>query len=96
MPVLEKKIGKKGEKLIADESINYIESIPNHSILPISLDITKLATNLRIDYQLKSHDSFHIAAAILTECRCFITRDEKLKRIKDILILTPEEFIELK
>jgi predicted nucleic acid-binding protein len=88
---------KKGEEQKAELALQAIESINNHDIVPLILSMVKLGTQLQIAYGLKTHDAFHIAAALLIKAEAYITRDDKIKRkVKELPILTPEELIKLK
>ena len=44
---------------------------------------------------VKPKDAFHVACAILSECDCFLTTDDRLLKYKDerIKIMSPIEFI---
>jgi len=70
-------------------SITYIEE---NSVI-----LYKAATFVK--QGLKAKDALHLACAIETKCRCFLTTDDaiqkKMKNIDEIEILNPIEFIRL-
>jgi predicted nucleic acid-binding protein len=58
--------------------------------------IIEYAENLRT-LGIKSRDALHVACAVYSESDCFLTTDRRLsnKRVKEIPILNPLDFIEL-
>ena len=69
----------------------FINSLPNSKICPVTYNIAKFAASLRADYNIKTPDSIHISTAYITKSDYFITNDISLKRINlkslDIIIL---------
>ena len=50
---------------------------------PVSRDVLMLSARLRADFRLKLLDAIHVATAQLSECKYFLTEDERLGRTLD-------------
>jgi len=57
-------------------------------IVPLSRDVVDLATEIRAQYNFKTPDSFHLAAAVISSCDVFLTNDQRLHRFTGITIET--------
>ena len=74
----------------SENAIYVIENLPNIFIIPVSLDIAKLAADLRIKYyktkerEISFIDSLHLATALLTGCRKLYSGDPDFKNIEEI------------
>jgi len=80
---------KKGKEK-AEQVLFYIQSLPNLEIVPVSAEIAMLAGKLRSKYRsniekkLTYFDCIHLATAIITQCRKFITGDRGFKDVKEV------------
>ncbi|MEM7819899.1 MAG: PIN domain-containing protein [Candidatus Aenigmatarchaeota archaeon] len=82
---------KKGKERM-EEILFYIQSLPNLEIIPVDAEIAILAGKLRSRYYKKIEkyltyfDCIHIATAIVTNCKKFITGDKGFRNIREIEI----------
>lgn len=70
-----------------------IETIPKVRIISPTKQICLLAAQLRAGYKLKTPDAIHLATAIDSGCDCFITNDDRLKKVAEIKILTLRDLL---
>lgn len=61
----------------------YYET-PNLQVLDLDVNISEYAAKLGYQYSLGLMDCFHLATAILGECKYFISNDKKLTRVEEI------------
>ena len=57
-------------------------------IFPLTRDVADLATEIRAQYNFKTPDSLHLAAAVISNCDIFMTNDQRLNRYTGIIIET--------
>jgi uncharacterized protein len=57
-------------------------------IFPLTRDVVDLATEIRAQYNFKTPDSPHLAAAVISNCDIFLTNDQRLNRFTGINIET--------
>ena len=57
-------------------------------IFPLTRDVVDLATEIRAQYNFKTPDSLHLAAAVISNCDIFLTNDQRLIRFTGINIET--------
>ena len=57
-------------------------------IFPLTRDVVDLATEIRAQYNFKTPDSLHLAAAVISNCDIFLTNDQRLNRFTGIIIET--------
>jgi predicted nucleic acid-binding protein len=57
-------------------------------IFPLTRDVVDLATEIRAQYNFKTPDSLHLAAAVISNCDVFLTNDHRLNRFTGISIET--------
>ncbi|MBO0798451.1 MAG: type II toxin-antitoxin system VapC family toxin [Blastocatellia bacterium] len=55
-------------------------------IVPLTRDIIDRATEIRAQYNFKSPDSIHLAAAVVAKCDVFLTNDHRLNRFTAVSI----------
>ena len=55
-------------------------------IVPLSREVIDLATMIRSRSGVKTPDSIHVEAAVVSGCDVFLTNDHRLDRINDILL----------
>ncbi|MBI3955297.1 PIN domain-containing protein [Candidatus Gottesmanbacteria bacterium] len=83
-----------GDKITMYTQERFLTSLPNLEIVPITWDIARLASKLRARYAfLKTPDALQIAASLLSGCNGFITNDEKLKQVKEIKVISFDDYI---
>jgi uncharacterized protein len=74
------------QALLQDFDDYFANSIAE--IFPLTRDVVDLATEIRAQYNFKTPDSLHLAAAIISNCDVFITNDQRLNRFTGITIET--------
>jgi predicted nucleic acid-binding protein len=57
-------------------------------IVRLTRDVVDLATEIRAQYNFKTPDSIHLAAAVISNCDIFLTNDHRLNRFTGITIET--------
>ncbi len=57
------------------------------TMLPISTEILRLATNLRADQRLKTPDAIHSATALTSGCDYLIANDTAFRRLDNIEVI---------
>src|SRR5262245_21701367 len=57
-------------------------------ILPLTRDVVDLATEIRAQYNFKTPDSLHLAAAVISNCDVFLTNDHRHNQFTGINIET--------
>jgi uncharacterized protein len=57
-------------------------------IFPLTRDVVDLATEIRAQYNFKTPDALHLAAAVISNCDVFLTNDQRLNRFTGISIET--------
>lgn len=73
----------------------FIKSLPNSEIYPVTYNVAKFAASLRADYNIRTPDSILISTAYITKSDCFITNDISLKKIslKDLDVMILNDYI---
>jgi predicted nucleic acid-binding protein len=55
-------------------------------IVPLARDVIDKATEIRAQFNFKTPDSLHLAAAVVSKCDVFLTNDQRLNRFTGITI----------
>lgn len=55
-------------------------------IVALSRQVIDYATKIRAEYEFRTPDSIHLAAALVSKCDVFLTNDYRLKRFAEITI----------
>ncbi len=55
-------------------------------IVPLTRDVVDKATEIRAQFNFKTPDSLHLAAAVVSRCDVFLTNDQRLNRFTGITI----------
>ena len=55
-------------------------------IVPLTRDVVDRATEIRAQFNFKTPDSLHLAAAVVSKCDVFLTNDQRLNRFTGIKI----------
>jgi len=74
------------QALLQDFDDYFANSIAE--IFPLTRDVIDLATEIRAQYNFKTPDAIHLAAAIISNCDVFMTNDQRLNRFTGISIET--------
>ena len=55
-------------------------------IVPLTRDVVDRATEIRAQFNFKTPDALHLAAAVIAKCDVFLTNDHRLRRFTNITI----------
>lgn len=80
-----------GRRDLIEDFLNLTTAL-NCPLMPITVDITKKAFQLRATYKsLKAMDALQLATALVMKCQVFITNDKRLRGIPGLTILIIDE-----
>ncbi|MHA1647328.1 MAG: type II toxin-antitoxin system VapC family toxin [Promethearchaeota archaeon] len=65
-----------------------------YKIIPVSLEVSQKGAKIRAKYNIKLPDALIVASLDLSETKILITLDKGLSKCSEILIMTPEKFVE--
>ena len=73
----------------------FINSLPNSRIYPVTYDIAKFAASLRAEYNMRTPDSILISTAYVMKSDYFITNDISLRKVKieDLNIIILDDYL---
>jgi predicted nucleic acid-binding protein len=81
-------------KIEAVEDYKYLlNNFPNLSIIDINQKIAIIGAGLRAKYKLKLPDALQLAGGITHNASLFITNDKKIKKVKEIKVVTLDELL---
>lgn len=60
-------------------------------LMPVTIQVAELAARLRVNYNLRTPDALHMAAAIVSGCGVFLTNDKDLKRVENVRVLVLDD-----
>jgi predicted nucleic acid-binding protein len=80
----------KGKEEEAERTLLDILSIRNLKVVDINVEIAKEGAKIRGKYKIKLPDALILSTCKLYDCS-LVTRDESLKKIKEIEVVVPEE-----
>ena len=72
------KVGRTG---IADMHFRFLERLPNLDIAPMTVEVARVAAELRAEHGLGTPDAIHLATARVAGATAFFTNDARLARI---------------
>lgn len=84
---------REGRADVVDSIEDFVTGLPNSIIFPVDMEISKLSAKIRGKYNLLVPDSIHIATSIINGCGLFITNDDAFKKIKEIKVLSLDDYI---
>jgi predicted nucleic acid-binding protein len=71
---------------------HVFSSYPNLELLPATMQVMELASDLRARYNLKTPDAIHLGTALCHGARAFVTNDEQMRQVGaeglEVLILS--------
>lgn len=79
-------------KPIRDGSLTLLQDFDDYfastitEIVPITRDVIDRATDIRAQFNFKTPDSIHLAAAVVSKCDVFLMNDHRLNRFSGISI----------
>ncbi len=81
----------KNEKIEANRFLN--SAILNFDVIPVNIDITQKAAQIRVQYGVKLPDAIIIASNINSNSDYFITFNKTMLKKLEIKVLSPIEFV---
>ena len=79
-----KPLRESNAKLLTDFDDYFLFTIAE--LIPLTRDIVDRATEIRAQFNFKTPDSLHLAAAMIAHCDVFFTNDQRLSRFTGIRI----------
>jgi len=87
-------IERTGDTLLTAEYEKFFQGLPHFSIIPVDWNLARLAAKLRATYSiLRTPDALQIAAALLEDCKVFVTNDRRLAKVRELTILILEDYV---
>ena len=85
---------KESNAAILNEYENVFQHLPNLEIIPVDWPLSRLTAKLRSRYlNIRTPDAIQVAAALLEDCPTFLTNDSKLKKIKELKVITLKDYL---
>ncbi len=72
---------------LAAQYMVVFRNFPNLSVIPVTDEVAERAALVRARYNVKAPDALHIATALLSGSRFFLTNDETLSSVEAIQVL---------
>jgi len=83
-----------GKDALADKFVEFLKNGKNLNLMEISVNTGEKAGRLRGKYPaLKTMDAVQISAALNAGVDAFLTKDKKLKQIKEIKVIVLKEYL---
>lgn len=71
----------------------FFHTIPNLDIILVDWHVARLASKLRATYRsIRLPDALQLSAPLLKNYPIFLTNDEKMKKVKEIEVVTLDEY----
>lgn len=78
---------RQGNRKLLQEFDDYFDS-KLLEVISLTRDVVDKATEIRAQFNFKTPDSLHLAAAVVSKCDVFLTNDHRLNRFTEITIET--------
>jgi hypothetical protein len=75
---------EQGDKQAVEDYSFVLKTFPNLTLRPIDESCSERASDLRPEYGVKPPDALQVATALTSYATCFVTNDDKLKRIREL------------
>lgn len=72
---------------------SVIQDSSTLSVVPLKRNVLLSAAALRARYSIKLPDALHLATAQITDCRFFLTNDNRFKSINNLQVLYLRDYI---
>lgn len=76
---------REGNLILLKDFDDYFENTIAEMI-SLTRDVVDKATEIRAQFNFKTPDSLHLAAAVVSRCNIFLTNDQRLNRFTGITI----------
>jgi len=85
---------KESNAAILSEYENVFQHLPNLKIVPVDWPLSRLTAKLRSQYpKIRTPDAIQVAATLLENYPIFLTNDSKLKKIKELKVITLKDYL---
>ena len=81
-----------GQQKVADDYGFLLRTFPNLTLRSIDDSCAEKAADLRAAYEIRPPDALQIGTAIVSSAGCFVTNDEKLKKVKEIEVILLKDY----
>ena len=81
-----------GQQKVADDYGFLLRTFPNLTLRSIDDSCAEKAADLRAAYGIRPPDALQIGTAIVSSAGCFVTNDEKLKKVKEIEVILLKDY----
>jgi len=83
-----------GDQFLISEYENVFLNMPGLTIVSIDWAVSRLTARLRAHYPtIRLPDLLQISASLLQGCNAFVTNDQQLKQVKEIQIISFNDFL---
>lgn len=72
---------------------SFIAGFPNFTLVPFDTEIAEKASYFRAQYDFRTPDAIHLATAFAGGAGAIIGNDKKWEKVKEIDVITLDEFI---
>lgn len=84
---------RENNSLLTERYKLLFENFPNLQVKEINENIADIASSLRANYNINTHDAIQIATSLEAKADIFITNDATLKKISEIKVLLLSEML---
>lgn len=78
---------------IADRYRRILSTTSDLTVWPITREVIEMTASLRARYRVRMLDAIHVSSAIVHGADCFVTNDEGLRRISEVLVLILADYL---
>jgi len=90
--VLAKPFEEENQKVV-DLYRVFLSTFPNLIVQDVDKSISVMAAKLRAKYRIRTPDAIFLATGMVNKADAYITNDVRLKKIKEIEVLTIDEIV---
>jgi predicted nucleic acid-binding protein len=83
---------EQGDKQAIEDYKFVLKTFPNLTLRPIDESCAEKASDLRAEYGVKPPDALQVATALTSHATCFVTNDDKLKRIRELDVVVLDDY----
>jgi len=82
---------KVADKAVEQAYRSLLQNTEHITLISVTDQVAERAAHLRAQYNLRTPDALHVAAAIDQSCDAFLTNDFTLRRITELRVLVLDE-----
>ncbi len=72
----------------------YLTMFPNLTLMPVDVQLAKVAAHVRAQFRLKLPDAIQVGAALISQADALITNDHEMqKKVSDPVVVLLSDFI---